>query len=80
MYRQGPGHFDASNIDPNMCTHIVYAFAKVSYEGEMQVYDDYNDVGDEWHEGKSNQRALDVHWCDSFPQRIKIQTFIGIDL
>ncbi|GIY21316.1 probable chitinase 2 [Caerostris darwini] len=28
-YRQGDGKFDFSNIDPNLCTHIVYAFAKL---------------------------------------------------
>lgn len=52
MYRQGDGHFDVSNVDLKLCSHFIYTFAKVSWEGEIQVYDDYNDVGDEWHTGQ----------------------------
>lgn len=55
VYRQGPGDFDAMYIDPTLCSHIIYSFAKVSSEGELQLYDDYNDVGDEWHIGQFTQ-------------------------
>jgi len=52
VYRQGPGHYNVEDIDPTLCTHILYAFAQLTYDGEMKAYDDYNDIGDEWHEGQ----------------------------
>lgn len=42
QYRQPPAKFTPSDIDPNLCTHIVYAFA--SMEGNKLKTLEQNDV------------------------------------
>ena len=42
-YRKYPGNFTVDNIDPFLCTHIIYAFADIS-SGEIK-YGDENDPG-----------------------------------
>ena len=32
-YRPGEGQFSISDIDPNLCTHIIYSFASVRGNG-----------------------------------------------
>jgi GH18 family chitinase len=33
VYRTGDGRFSVQDIDPNLCTHIIYSFAKVQGNG-----------------------------------------------
>ena len=45
VYRQGIGSFFVTDIDPNLCTHAIYAFAtmnEVTYE--LEVYDLWSDL------------------------------------
>jgi chitinase len=42
IYRPGAGRYTPENIDPFLCTHIIYAFAQVSYSGELALFD-YSD-------------------------------------
>ena len=37
VYRQGDGKFDVENIDPNICTHIIFGFAGLGYNNELKV-------------------------------------------
>ena len=32
-YRPGDGSFSVKDIDPNLCTHIIYSFARVEGNG-----------------------------------------------
>lgn len=31
-------------IDPNLCTHVIYTFVGLTWEGGVQILDDYNEV------------------------------------
>lgn len=46
QYRPGNGKFKPVNIDPNLCTHINYAFAFVTDDGTDLVPYEWNDVTD----------------------------------
>ena len=41
QYRTGSAKYTAENIDPNLCTHIVYAFAKI-VNNKLEMYE-WND-------------------------------------
>ena len=38
-YRTGVGKFLSENIDPFLCTHLVYAFAIINYDNEITEYE-----------------------------------------
>ena len=42
QYRRGDGKFAVANIDPFLCTHIVYAFAKIDDHNRIEKYE-WND-------------------------------------
>lgn len=42
-YRPGDGHFSIEDIDPQLCTHIIYSFAKV--QGNDLATTEGNDPG-----------------------------------
>nr|XP_055040134.1 chitinase-3-like protein 1 [Misgurnus anguillicaudatus] len=43
QYRQGPAKYLPENVDPNLCTHLVYAFAIVNYANKITC-SEWNDV------------------------------------
>ncbi len=43
QYRNGPGRFVPQSIDPSLCTHIIYAFAKM--ENGVLAEFEWNDAG-----------------------------------
>ena len=47
QYRHGVGKFWASDVDPFLCTHVIYAFAQVS--GNNIAAYEWNDIN-EWGE------------------------------
>lgn len=49
QYRPDSGKFFPENIDPKLCTHIIYAFAKV-VEDRLEPYE-WNDEDSEWSKG-----------------------------
>ncbi|CAH0697378.1 unnamed protein product [Spodoptera exigua] len=51
-YRDGLGKFDVANIDPHLCTHLIYAFAGIDEEGTLQSLDPYLDLPDD--DGRDN--------------------------
>ncbi|KAJ4447151.1 hypothetical protein ANN_09152 [Periplaneta americana] len=44
VYRPGDGKFDVENIDPTLCTHLVYTFVGVGYDGGVSILDSWNEV------------------------------------
>ncbi|KAJ8871793.1 hypothetical protein PR048_028133 [Dryococelus australis] len=47
-YRPGNGKFEAENIQPDLCTHLVYAFVGISTSGQVVLLDEYNDIADNY--------------------------------
>ncbi|VEN35164.1 unnamed protein product, partial [Callosobruchus maculatus] len=42
--RLGDGKFEVENIDPNLCTHLIYAFVGLNADGTIKVLDKRMDV------------------------------------
>ncbi|KAJ1519301.1 hypothetical protein ONE63_004600 [Megalurothrips usitatus] len=50
-YRPGLGRYTPDNIDPELCTHIVYGFATLDYSTlTMSVYDSWADLDNKFYE------------------------------
>lgn len=47
-YRQGEGKFLIEDIDPQLCTHLIYGFAKLGPNNEIAAYDPYLDLKENW--------------------------------
>ncbi|XP_015585087.1 chitotriosidase-1 isoform X2 [Cephus cinctus] len=45
-YRVGNGHFEVSDIEPDLCTHYIYAFVGIKGEGNIDILDPWNDISD----------------------------------
>lgn len=50
-YRNGKGKFDVENINPNLCTHLIYTFVGLSPDGTIRILDEYNDLEENWGKG-----------------------------
>uniref|UniRef100_A0A3Q3FC30 Acidic mammalian chitinase n=1 Tax=Labrus bergylta TaxID=56723 RepID=A0A3Q3FC30_9LABR len=44
QYRPGAGRYMPSNVDPNLCTHLIYAFSIISPSNELSTYEWNDDV------------------------------------
>ncbi|XP_029013331.2 probable chitinase 10 [Betta splendens] len=44
QYRPGVGKYLPANVDPNLCTHLIYAFAIVSPTNELTTYEWNDDI------------------------------------
>ena len=44
MYRPGIGKYTPEDINPDLCTHIVYGFATLGYDFKMRIFDRWADV------------------------------------
>lgn len=44
VYREGDGQFKVSNIDVNLCTHVVYSFIGTTAQGDVVHLDSYVDL------------------------------------
>ncbi|XP_046895819.1 acidic mammalian chitinase-like [Hypomesus transpacificus] len=42
QYRQGSGRYLPSNVDPHLCTHLIYAFSIINHANELVTYE-WND-------------------------------------
>ncbi|CAB3372894.1 Hypothetical predicted protein [Cloeon dipterum] len=48
-YRRAPGNFSLTDLDPTICTHLVYAFAGLnSTSSEIRSLDPYRDLEDNY--------------------------------
>ena len=45
QYRPTPGRYVVSNIDPFLCTHLIFAFAALNQETNQMEHFDWNDDG-----------------------------------
>ncbi|CAL4094059.1 unnamed protein product [Meganyctiphanes norvegica] len=49
VYRPGRGKFSVEDINPSLCTHVIYAFAGLdSTTSEIKVLDPWNDLPDNY--------------------------------
>ncbi|KAK4287587.1 hypothetical protein Pmani_039342 [Petrolisthes manimaculis] len=48
VYRQGDGKFDVEDIDPGICTHIVFGFAGLGTDNKIKVLDPWNELCDNY--------------------------------
>lgn len=39
------------NIDPHLCTHIIYSFLGISQDGSLNHLDEYLDLEENWGRG-----------------------------
>ncbi|XP_076166260.1 chitotriosidase-1-like [Ptiloglossa arizonensis] len=46
VYRPGIGAFQPTDIDPRLCTHLIYAFAGLNTDGSIKVLDAWADLPD----------------------------------
>ncbi|XP_070767013.1 acidic mammalian chitinase-like [Enoplosus armatus] len=44
QYRPGVGRYLPANVDPNLCTHLIYAFSIISPSNELSPYEWNDDV------------------------------------
>ncbi|XP_058456719.1 chitinase-3-like protein 1 [Malaya genurostris] len=51
VYRQGLGRFDIENINPFLCTHLIYAFVGINEDGTIRNIDPYLDLEENWGRG-----------------------------
>ena len=58
VYRQGSGKFTPQNINPYLCTHLIYAFGGLGKDDTIQPFDKYQDI--EKGEGLSCRRGNSV--------------------
>jgi len=51
VYRPGAGKFDVEDIDPFICTHIIYGFAGLGSDNTIVSLDSWNDLYDNYGKG-----------------------------
>ncbi|KAK5645959.1 hypothetical protein RI129_004423 [Pyrocoelia pectoralis] len=44
VYRSGNGAFNVEDIDPHLCTHLIYAFIGIDATGSIRILDSWNDI------------------------------------
>lgn len=54
QYRPTPGTYFPENVDPTLCTHIIFAFAKINANYELEAFE-WNDPWEEWAPGMYNR-------------------------
>lgn len=77
FYRQGIGKFLPENIDANLCTHIIYAFAELDPDTLiLKVYDSWVDIDNKFYERVTafRQKGIKVliaigGWNDSIGEK-----------
>ena len=60
VYRPGDGKFDVSNIDPFVCTHLIYGFAGLGSDNKLKILDEYNDLEENWGKGKLSSKMFSL--------------------
>ncbi|KAJ9581749.1 hypothetical protein L9F63_003818, partial [Diploptera punctata] len=43
-YRPGNGKFEIENINPYLCTHAIFAFVGITYQGGVNILDSWNEI------------------------------------
>lgn len=56
VYRPGRGSFSIDNIDPTLCTHLIYSFAGLNTtDDSMRALDPWQDLTDNYGKGGYNK-------------------------
>lgn len=58
QYRKEAGKYVPEDIDSNLCTHIIYSFAKLNRESELEAYE-WNDESHSYSKG-NYQKVIDL--------------------
>ena len=62
VYRPGRGSWSLDNLDPTLCTHLVYAFAGLDNKtNTIRSLDEYHDLEDNY--GKGGQCKVVTRKC-----------------
>nr|AHZ21076.1 chitinase [Eriocheir sinensis] len=48
VYRQGDGKFDVEDIDPAICTHLIFGFVGLGSDNKIKVLDPWNELCDNY--------------------------------
>ena len=56
VYRKGLAKYTPQNINPYLCTHLVYAFGGLTDEFEVKPFDSYQDI----EQGEGCEAGM---WC-----------------
>ena len=51
VYRPGAGKFDVEDIDPFVCTHIIFGFAGLGSDNTIVALDSWNELYDNYGKG-----------------------------
>jgi len=51
VYRPDKGKYPVENIDPFLCTHLIYTFAGLGYDNKIRSLDPWNDLRDNYGKG-----------------------------
>lgn len=57
VYRPGDGKFEMEDIDPELCTHLMYGFTKLQ-DNKITVFDPWGDLGPNKGGGKDMYRRF----------------------
>ncbi|KAF2880907.1 hypothetical protein ILUMI_25265 [Ignelater luminosus] len=44
VYRKGNGHFEIEDIDPTLCTHLIYTFVGLNHDASIKIIDSWQDI------------------------------------
>jgi GH18 family chitinase len=44
IYRPANGTFNVQMIDPNLCTHLIYAFMGINSSADVTILDSWSDI------------------------------------
>ncbi|KAF2888222.1 hypothetical protein ILUMI_17951, partial [Ignelater luminosus] len=44
VYRPGNGRFQIEDIDPTLCTHLIYTFVGLDRSGSIKILDSWQDI------------------------------------
>ncbi|XP_035824887.1 chitotriosidase-1 [Aplysia californica] len=72
QYRPAPAKFFPNNIDPSLCTHIHYAFAKLNDSSQLAPFE-WNDESTDWSVGMYEKVTS---WKKMYP-KLKILLSLG---
>lgn len=48
VYRPGNGKIDISEIDPTLCTHLIYTFVGIGEDGSVRILDGWADLAKDY--------------------------------
>lgn len=72
QYRPGLGKFTPEKIDPRLCTHIHYAFAKINASNQLAPFE-WNDESSQWNVGMYEKVN---NWKKQYPD-LKVILSVG---